>query len=364
MGGQWVEKVLKFSTEYNGWPASNVIGKQNTYPKYGDIQTCWAPSQSTGSQEFLELQFKNKVVPTKIEIYETFHPGSLVKISAKNEDGKWVALWKGKRKNEEEKSRIFKPKLKECDFATNEIRLDIDQVGAISFYEIDAVRLFGDEDGSDDEEKGKKKKGDKKKYIFHLADVSSKIYANLFNNKLYSDVTLKFEGNGNTVHCHKLILNGASGFYAKLFSEDEKLSEILIDKSEDEKLFMQYLKFLYTGSYEYESDESFILFSILANKYQSEGVKDFKVPAKKYLDGVLSYVEKDLDKRKNLLDNLLENVNFKKIEKEDLLKSFKKKKWLKGNTTFLNIILSKDAESDASDSKESGSGSESESSSD
>jgi len=81
---------------------------------------------------------------------------------------------------------------------------------------------------------------------------------------------------------------------------------------------MQYLKFLYTGSYEYESDESFILFSILANKYQSEGVKDFKVPAKKYLDGVLSYVEKDLDKRKNLLDNLLENVNFKKKLKKKI----------------------------------------------
>ena len=26
---QWVEKVLAFSTEYTGWPASNVIGKQN-----------------------------------------------------------------------------------------------------------------------------------------------------------------------------------------------------------------------------------------------------------------------------------------------------------------------------------------------
>lgn len=36
---QWVKDVTAFSTEYSSWPAKNVCGPSNTYPKYGDIQT-------------------------------------------------------------------------------------------------------------------------------------------------------------------------------------------------------------------------------------------------------------------------------------------------------------------------------------
>lgn len=38
---QWVAKVNKFSSEYNGWPATNVCGPSNTYPNYGDLRTAW-----------------------------------------------------------------------------------------------------------------------------------------------------------------------------------------------------------------------------------------------------------------------------------------------------------------------------------
>jgi len=370
--GQWVKKVLKFSTQYNGWPASNIEGKSNTYPQYGDLKTSWAPSQSSGKQEFLELQFKNKVNPRKIEIYETFNPGSLVKISAKDSNKKWVTLWKSKRKNEAAKSRIFKPKLEKVDFQTNEIRLDIDTVGSIGFYEIDAVKLIGDEDGedgsdNDDEDKKDKKKifKSKSKYVFWSSNAYSLIYPNYFNNKKFSDIVIKFQESGNLVYCHKIILENSSEYFAKLFNSgmsEEKNNEIIIDKSDNEEIFIDYLKFLYTGSYEFSDESKFILFSITANKYLTE-TKDLKIPAKSYLNGIIAYVEKDLENRKALLENLLENVNFKSIERDDLLKVYKKKKFLQTSTTFLNILLTKDADSDSdSESKSSGSNSDSKSS--
>jgi hypothetical protein len=183
-----------------------------------------APSKSTGTLEFLELKFKKKVFPSKIEVYETYNPGSLVKISAMNENKKWVTLWKGKREKQTiSKSRIFKPKLKEIDFQTNLIRLDIDTNGSSSFYEIDAVRLIGEEEegekteeGENEEEekenKTKKEKSKKSKTKrFNQSQLAySRSYENLYNNPKFSDVKIKFEGSGEIMYCHKLILESTS----------------------------------------------------------------------------------------------------------------------------------------------------------
>jgi hypothetical protein len=47
---------------------------------------------------------------------------------------------------------------------------------------------------------------------------------------------------------------------------------------------------------------------------------ELKFPPKEYLNGILSYIEEDLEKRISELENLLESVNFKKIEKDTLKK--------------------------------------------
>jgi len=87
---------------------------------------------------------------------------------------------------------------------------------------------------------------------------------------------------------------------------------------------------------------------ILANKFHVKSLKEFKVPAKVYLNGVLTYVEKDLTNRVGEFDSLIESVDFKKMEKEDLTKMYSKKKWLQKSSTFLNIIIMKDIDSDGS----------------
>jgi len=76
---QWVNKVHHFSSQFAGWPATNLIGPSNTYPNYGDRNTAWAPG-AINQVDYLELGFAQCVTPTRIDIYETFNPGFLKSI--------------------------------------------------------------------------------------------------------------------------------------------------------------------------------------------------------------------------------------------------------------------------------------------
>ena len=97
-------------------------------------------------QEFLEFSFAKACIPTKMEVFETFTPGAMVKISAKGPSGTWITLWSG----EQDKgaaaagtSRIFAPTLATLEFPASQFRVDIDCVGWTGWYEIDAIRLTG-----------------------------------------------------------------------------------------------------------------------------------------------------------------------------------------------------------------------------
>jgi hypothetical protein len=80
-----------------------------------------------------------------------------------------------------------------------------------------------------------------------------------------------------------------------------------------------------------------------------KNIKELKIPPKVILNAIITYVEKDMTARYPEFDTLIENVDFKKMEKEELVKISKKRKWIKQSTNFLNQILLKDHESDDSD---------------
>jgi len=65
---------------------------------------------------------------------------------------------------------------------------------------------------------------------------------------------------------------------------------------------------------------------ILANKLKVKNLGEFKVPPKVYLNGIIAYVEKDLNNRIGEFDKLAESVNFKKMEKRRLNKIICKEK--------------------------------------
>ncbi|KAL9656922.1 hypothetical protein ABK040_007014 [Willaertia magna] len=151
---QWVKQVNKFSSEYTGWPADNIVGASNTYPEYGDLRTAWAPSKSKGAQEYLELEYDIPVYISEVRVYETYNPGSLYKITiySSNDKVNKEVIYDDETKANvlPAKSRIFIPTIdlqKSLAKPCNILYFDIDTTKNTSWYEIDAVLLCGFKEG-------------------------------------------------------------------------------------------------------------------------------------------------------------------------------------------------------------------------
>jgi len=185
--------------------------------------------------------------------------------------------------------------------------------------------------GSDSSSEEKTKKDTKKevkkkaKVVMSTPQNYSKRYDSLFNNKKYSDMNVKFEGTGDVYPAHKLVLSAHSEVFEGLV-ENLTDNTYVFTKDNDEENAKSLLKFFYTGSLEYTNEEKLVSFMILANKFKVKNLGEFKVPPKVYLNGIIAYVEKDLNNRLGEFDKLAESINFKKMEKEDLTKLYAKKK--------------------------------------
>jgi hypothetical protein len=110
---------------------------------------------------------------------------------------------------------------------------------------------------------GKKEEKKKKSKVIASSPKSySLIYQNYFNNKKYSDITIKI--GEETIFAHKMILISNSEFFEKL--EDNSFEF----PKEDFPTAKNLIKFYYTGIFEYTEESSVLLFAILANKYKTK----------------------------------------------------------------------------------------------
>ncbi|XP_053374436.1 F-box/LRR-repeat protein 4-like [Mercenaria mercenaria] len=183
------QEVTDFSSQYGSgtsisYAACNLAGRGNIYPSYGDFtQACvfrtygpwWdiSPSKtepfkrtppSFCSQDYIELAFQKKVYPLKLEIYETYNPGCVVKILAceRSEDTdvdtghsltRWKTLWEGEPTLPGPTSRMFCPPLARCPFPTDLIRLELCHKLVHYYTELDYVVLYGTASPEEEEEK-------------------------------------------------------------------------------------------------------------------------------------------------------------------------------------------------------------------
>jgi F-box/leucine-rich repeat protein 4 len=148
---QWVSEVTNASSEYtpdnpNSWNRLCIRGAPNTYPRYGDIQSAWASRAARGTLEFLEFKYVEPMHIIALDIFETFNPGCVIKISANDGKG-WVTIWNGEVEQLKlpEQSRIFTPKFPITSFKSNWIRIDLDCTLSRSWAEVDCVRMRGRE---------------------------------------------------------------------------------------------------------------------------------------------------------------------------------------------------------------------------
>jgi hypothetical protein len=139
---QWATRV-RASSEYTSdrWSAQQAAGKPDT-PAAGDHASAWASLAEDGGEEWLELDYACPVRPAAVRIHENYNPGSVVKIEARDPEGKWGVLWEG-REAADAASRWFAPVLPPASFPTRTIRITLDSAGVRGWNEIDAVELVG-----------------------------------------------------------------------------------------------------------------------------------------------------------------------------------------------------------------------------
>jgi hypothetical protein len=90
-------------------------------------------------------------------------------------------------------------------------------------------------------------------------------------------------------------------------------------------------------------------------------LKNLKIPPKIYLNGLIQYVEKDVEKNSIEFETLIDNCDFKKLKPEYVKKLFKKKIFLQNSIKFLKKAF--ESIDKGSDDEKSNSGSDSEKSS-
>lgn len=175
---QYAKEVLDFSSHYGSensmsYTMWNLAGTPNVYPSSGDFTqtavfrtygTWWemCPSAQSPfirtppnfhSRDYVELAFEEPVYPTAIHVLETYHPGAVVRILACSaspysqnppSEVRWEILWsESPTKVNSPQARQFTPCIKQINFPTNLIRLEINSSLLDYYTELDAVVLHG-----------------------------------------------------------------------------------------------------------------------------------------------------------------------------------------------------------------------------
>ncbi|XP_049860890.1 F-box/LRR-repeat protein 4 isoform X1 [Schistocerca gregaria] len=166
---QYVHDVIGFSSQYGSdirisYTAYNITGKPSKYPNYGDFPQAFvmrtygrwwnlAPSRLVPymrqsvrritSQDYIDLEFEQAVYPVEVKVYETYNPGSLVRIWAADSNEAWTLLWEGLPQRVGPVARIFSPRIRSISFPTRVLRLEFHHLHLDYYTELDAVLLVG-----------------------------------------------------------------------------------------------------------------------------------------------------------------------------------------------------------------------------
>ena len=136
------------SSEYgrSDWSAQQLLGEPDVYPAYGDSGFAWAPATMNGGLQWVEVGFLEAVYVEHVEIYETFTPGTIVKVELIDEMGGMHLIWEGIGGSAATTARIFSLKNTLVTVPCNGVRVTLDTDSAQGWNEIDAVGIIGSYD--------------------------------------------------------------------------------------------------------------------------------------------------------------------------------------------------------------------------
>lgn len=145
--GQWAVSATA-TTSYGpspetGWSAKQATGAPDVTPDTcGDIGEAWASAQRN-TVDTLTLTYAKAVVPTGINVWETFNPGAIVKVTVSDGGAQSKVVYESTPKKVTECPRVLKIPVTGVSFAVNTVAITVDQTQEQDWAEIDAVELVG-----------------------------------------------------------------------------------------------------------------------------------------------------------------------------------------------------------------------------
>ncbi len=111
-------------------------------PFGGDSPTAWHSKHADMGEVWIELDYATAVTPEQVRIHETFNPGAVKAVLAKD-GADWTPLWSGVAPAGEA-PHWFEPPLESASLRTRTLRIELDTSRQKGWNEIDAVELIGD----------------------------------------------------------------------------------------------------------------------------------------------------------------------------------------------------------------------------
>jgi hypothetical protein len=127
----------------DGWSAMQATGEPDT-DDCGDFGTAWASETSTG-EDSIALAYRQPVIPTQVNIYQTYNPGAIYRVELGNsETESFYTLNKSNDKpGKTSCPGIFTLDITGVDEPVDTVILYLDQSVSGNWNEIDAVELVG-----------------------------------------------------------------------------------------------------------------------------------------------------------------------------------------------------------------------------
>lgn len=122
------------------WGPEQAIGEPDT-PRAGDYPTAWASRDTDAREEWLLCEFKQPVLVTAINIYESYNPGALTRVTTFNQQGAEIELWRGKDPTAPNQPRGVSRIPVNHKTPLHNVKLYLDSAAVPGWNEIDAVGL-------------------------------------------------------------------------------------------------------------------------------------------------------------------------------------------------------------------------------
>lgn len=151
---QWARRA-EASSQYadDSWSADQATGRPDV-SACGDDSSAWASEDYDTEEEWLSISFREAVIPTQLNIYQSYNPGSIIAIAIIPANGDDAIIFDSLEDNSAECPSIFSINLPDDLPESDTVIILLNQTLVNDWNEIDAVELVGliEGDSSDAEE--------------------------------------------------------------------------------------------------------------------------------------------------------------------------------------------------------------------